>query len=55
MTDEDLMPYGMYEGTKMANVPAEYLLYMYDEGKCTAEVKAYVEDNYDLLKEEADG
>lgn len=31
LTDESLMPFGKHKGEKMANVPASYLLWLYDE------------------------
>lgn len=30
MTDISLMPFGKHKGEKMANVPPEYLLWLYD-------------------------
>lgn len=53
MKDTDKMPFGKYQGTAMANVPASYLLWLYQEGKLNQEVKAYIEDNMDVLKKEA--
>lgn len=52
LTDESLMPWGQYEGEKMANVPAKYLLWLYENDKCDKAVKDYIEDNLDVLKEE---
>lgn len=52
LTDNDLMPWGIHQGTKMANVPADYLLYLYREGKCDRPVKEYIIDNLDALKAE---
>lgn len=52
LTDESLMPYGKYKGCKMANVPAQYLLFCYENGKCSLDVSKYVQDNYDILNEE---
>jgi uncharacterized protein (DUF3820 family) len=52
MTDESLMPYGKFEGQKMANVPAKYLLWLYDENKCTGNVRQYIKDNLDVLRSE---
>ena len=46
------MPWGKYKGEKMANVPATYLMWLYDNNKCNAEVQAYINDNMDALKEE---
>jgi len=50
LTDKDLMPYGKWMGHKMANVPADYLLWLYDNDKCNAPVKKYVEDNKGFLE-----
>jgi uncharacterized protein (DUF3820 family) len=46
------MPFGKYKGDKMANVPAGYLVWLYNENKCNKEVRDYIEDNLDVLKEE---
>lgn len=53
LTDESLMPWGKWKGTKMANVPADYLLWLHKEGKYNASVKAYILENLELLKKEA--
>ena len=50
MTDEDLMPFGKYKGNKMANVPASYLLWLFDMDKCYGAVKGYVKENLDVLR-----
>lgn len=49
-TDETLMPFGKYKGEKLINVPASYLLWLYDNGKCYGALKEYIEDNLDVLK-----
>lgn len=41
-TDLDLMPFGKYKGTILQEVPASYLLWLWDEGK-NRDVKM---DNY---------
>jgi hypothetical protein len=53
LTDKDAMPYGKWNGTPMANVPADYLLWMSDNNKLTPQVRAYVTDNWDGLCKEA--
>lgn len=53
LTDCSLMPYGIHKGKAMINVPADYLLYLYENGKCDGEVSEYIEDNMDVLKKEA--
>ncbi len=52
LTDESLMPFGKYKGKKMANVPAYYLLYIYDGGLMAGPVYDYIQDNIDALKQE---
>lgn len=52
MTDESIMPFGKHKGKKMANVPASYLLWLYENGKCFGEFKEYIIDNLDVLKSE---
>lgn len=44
------MPWGKYQGVQMANVPATYLIWLYENGKCDPQVKAYVDDNLEVLK-----
>lgn len=52
MNDESIMPFGLFKGEKMANVPADYLLWIFDNNKCTPDVAKYIADNLDVLKAE---
>jgi uncharacterized protein (DUF3820 family) len=52
MTDSDQIPWGEYKGTAMIDVPADYLLWLYENNKCSGEVKAYILDNLDVIKEQ---
>jgi hypothetical protein len=54
LDDDSIMPWGMHKGKKMINVPAGYLLLMYEERKCSFDVKLYVEDNLAVLKKQRD-
>lgn len=54
LTDNSPMPFGKYKNQKMANVPASYFLWLYDNDKCSSYVKEYIEDNLDVLKVEVD-
>ena len=54
MNDNSRMPFGKYVNEKMANVPAHYLLWLHKESKCFGELKKYIEDNLDVLREEID-
>lgn len=49
LKDESPMPWGKYKGDKMENVPAAYLLWLDRENKATGSVKAYIDDNIDVL------
>ena len=49
MDDNSIMPFGKYKGEKMANVPASYLLWIYDEPFCTGELKKYIKENMDAI------
>ena len=52
MNDESIMPFGKHKGEKLANVSAKYLLWLYGEGLKHAGLKAYIEENMDVLKQE---
>lgn len=55
MTDESIMPFGKHQGKQMADVPADYLLYLYDDGKgkVFGEVREYIEENMTVLKQQS--
>jgi len=52
MDDNSLMPIGKYKGDKMANVPPNYLLWLYENGNIYGELKQYIKDNLDVIKAE---
>jgi len=52
MDDNSLMPWGKYKGTSLVNVPASYLVWLFENDKCYGELKDYIEDNWDVLKKE---
>jgi uncharacterized protein (DUF3820 family) len=51
-TDRDKMPFGKYKGKEMANVPAPYLLWLYDEGCSHQGVRQYILANLKGLQQE---
>lgn len=53
LTDNSFMPYGKFKGTKMINVPADYLLWLYENQKCSGDVKAYIVNNHEVLTVQA--
>jgi uncharacterized protein (DUF3820 family) len=50
MDDDSLMPWGKHKGKTMAQVPDEYLLWLYENVTVTGPVKRYVTDNIDAIK-----
>lgn len=52
LTDNSLMPFGKYKGQKMANVPASYLLWAFDNLNLQDNVKQYIKKNRDALEAE---
>lgn len=46
------MWFGQYKGKALESVPASYLLWLYREGKCPANLKQYIESNKDVLEKE---
>lgn len=53
LTASSPMPYGKHKGKAMFDVPAEYLLWLYDNNKCSEGVAQYIEKNKDEIKERA--
>ena len=52
LDDNSLMPFGKYKDEKLANVPASYLLYAYDNFNIWQNLKDYIDDNRDVLESE---
>lgn len=49
-TDETLMPFGKYKGTPLANVPNDYLLWLYENGKTFGAMKDYLQENIEAIR-----
>ena len=54
LNDRSFMTFGKYAGIRMANVPAEYLIWIYENKKCRADVAEYVKENLDVLRKQAE-
>lgn len=56
LTDQSIINFGAHEGKALINVPASYLIWMYENKKLDypnrAAYKNYVENNLDALKKE---
>ena len=48
-TDNDLMPFRVHRGKPMIDVPAKYLIWLYNEGCSHQGVKQYIIENLDAL------
>lgn len=53
ITDKSLMLFGKYQGYEMANVPASYLLWIYDNLALRDDLKTYIDQNRKALQQEA--
>lgn len=53
LSDESSMPFGKHRGKRMIDVPAQYLLWLNDDGLKDGPLKNYIERNLDALKQEA--
>lgn len=57
LKDTDIITFGKYKGTALANVPAFYLLWLYDNRNNSpynnAPLMEYIEENLDVLRQES--
>jgi uncharacterized protein (DUF3820 family) len=51
-TDKTPMPFGIHKGKQLADVPASYLIWLFDNGKCGNELRKYIQDNMNVLSNE---
>lgn len=52
LTDGSTMPFGKYKGVKMIDIPASYLLWLFENNKTTPVVAVYISENMDAIKKE---
>lgn len=52
LTDESIMLSGKHKGKKLANIPAHYLIWVYENNACSPAIREYIEYNLEVLKEE---
>jgi uncharacterized protein (DUF3820 family) len=53
ITDATPMPFGKYKGKPMVEIPAKYLLWLYDNNCDHDGVRKYLNSNLDGLRKEA--
>lgn len=46
------MPFGEHKGKSLANVPARYLIYIFENFQLHDNLKAYIKKNKDVLEAE---
>ena len=53
-TDATIMPFGKHKGKKLIDVPAHYLIWLYEfnEPLRHEQLKEYIQDNLQALKKE---
>ena len=51
LTDTSAMPYGKYKGRPMSGVPADYLLWLHENGKCSESVARYIEEHKPAIEQ----
>lgn len=51
-TDTTPMPFGMHKGKALANVPADYFIYLYDNNLQPGKLRDYIEENLTALRQE---
>lgn len=52
-TDTTIITWGKYKGRALANIPADYLLYVYTKGWGNTDFKEYLADNLEIIRAEA--
>lgn len=52
MQDSDKIWFGKHQGKRLIDIPADYLIWIYEQGKCSGPLRKYIENNMDALKKE---
>jgi uncharacterized protein (DUF3820 family) len=50
LNDQSPMPFGTHKGKKMEDVPASYLLWLWNQGCQNQDVAAYIAESMSALK-----
>ena len=54
MNDDTIMRFGAHNGKSLGEVPADYLMWFYNEENCPEDLKEYIEDNMKVLESESE-
>lgn len=52
LTDNYILTFGKYKDCKLIDIPGSYLLYLEENIQIETELKAYIEENRDVLEQE---
>lgn len=50
LTDESPMPWGKHKGKQMADVPASYLMWLWNINNQDPQIRAYIRSNWDAIQ-----
>lgn len=53
LTDQSIIGFGKHKGKMLSQVPADYLLWLYDQPRLDPKLKVYIEENKDALNQES--
>lgn len=51
-TDESVITFGLHKGKRLIDIPASYLIYLYDNGLTNGPLGDYIKENMDVLRKE---
>ena len=54
MNNLSVMLFGIHQGKIITSVPADYLVYLYENNKCFGALKNYIINNMDSIKKRAE-
>ena len=54
MDDNTILTFGKHKGKKLANVPASYLLWLYEQPNLDFKLRIYIKENMEGLQSEID-
>ena len=52
LEDTDIITFGIHKGKMLANIPAEYFIWLHENNKAFGTLKQYITENMDCFKKE---
>lgn len=53
ITENSILTFGKYKDIKIKDIPAEYLLFIFENNYCPANIAFYINRNLDSIKQKA--